>query len=99
MRTVFCQKLKKEAKGLDFPPYPGAVGQRIFDNVSDEAWQMWLSHQTMLINEYRLSMADQRARQYLMNQMEKYLFSDDIVKTPDGYRPVDYENIPPTGDE
>ncbi len=88
MRTVFCKKLKKEAKGLDFPPYPGAAGQRIFENISEEAWQMWLSQQTMLVNEYRLSLADQRARAYLMTQMEKYLFSDDIVDTPEGYRPV-----------
>ena len=54
-RQVNCVKLGKEAEGLDVPPYPGDLGKRVFDNVSKEAWQMWLGHQTMLINEYRIT--------------------------------------------
>ena len=73
-RTVQCVKLGREAEGLDFPPYPGALGKRIFDNVSREAWQGWIKHQTMLINENRLNLADPKARQYLAEQMEKHFF-------------------------
>ncbi|NBU58583.1 MAG: oxidative damage protection protein [Betaproteobacteria bacterium] len=73
-RTVHCVKLGREAEGLDLPPYPGALGQRIFDNVSKEAWQAWLKHQTMLVNENRLSLADPRARKYLAEQMENHFF-------------------------
>ena len=54
-RTVQCVKLGKVADGLKVQPYPGPLGKRIFENVSQEAWNMWLAHQTMLINEYRLS--------------------------------------------
>ncbi|MDE2121421.1 MAG: oxidative damage protection protein, partial [Betaproteobacteria bacterium] len=63
-RTVHCIKLDRDAPGLDFPPYPGDLGKRIFDNVSKEAWQGWLKHQTMLVNENRLNLADASARQY-----------------------------------
>ncbi|MFZ4499251.1 MAG: oxidative damage protection protein [Burkholderiales bacterium] len=73
-RTVQCVKLGREAEGLDLPPYPGALGQRIFDSVSKEAWQAWLKHQTMLVNENRLSLADPRARKYLAEQMENHFF-------------------------
>ena len=73
-RTVNCIKLGKEAEGLDFPPAPGELGKKIFENVSKQAWQDWLKHQTMLINENRLNMADPRARQYLLKQVEKYFF-------------------------
>ncbi|NJM32244.1 MAG: oxidative damage protection protein [Limnobacter sp.] len=73
-RMVQCVKLGKEAEGLDFPPAPGELGKRIFDNVSKEAWQEWLKLQTMLVNENRLSLADARARKYLMEQMEKHFF-------------------------
>ena len=73
-RTVHCIKLEKEAEGLDFPPYPGDLGKRIWENVSKDAWAAWLKHQTMLINENRLNMADPRARQYLLKQVEKYFF-------------------------
>ena len=75
-RTVQCVKLKREADGLDFPPYPGALGKRIYENVSKEAWQAWLEHQKTLINEKRLNLADPKARQYLDEQMEKYFFGD-----------------------
>jgi len=73
-RTVKCVKLGREADGLDFPPYPGELGKRIWENVSKEAWAAWLKHQTMLINENRLNMADPAARKYLAEQVESYFF-------------------------
>ena len=73
-RTVQCIKLGREAEGLDFPPYPGELGKRIYENVSKEAWAGWLKHQTMLVNENRLNLADQRAREYLKRQMEQHFF-------------------------
>jgi len=71
---VNCIKLEREAEGLDFPPVPGELGQRIYASVSKEAWQQWVRHQTMLINENRLHLADARARKYLAEQMEKHFF-------------------------
>ena len=73
-RTVHCIKLEKEAEGLDFPPYPGDLGKRIWENVSKDAWAAWLKHQTMLVNENRLNLADARARQYLARQMDQFFF-------------------------
>lgn len=73
-RTVNCVILGKEAEGLDRMPYPGPLGQRIYDNVSKEAWQRWLAHQTMLINEYRLTPFEPEARKFLETEMEKYFF-------------------------
>jgi Fe-S cluster biosynthesis and repair protein YggX len=73
---VKCVKLGREAEGMDFAPMPGELGKRIFDNVSKEAWQQWIRHQTMLINENRLSLADPRARQYLAEQVQKHFFGD-----------------------
>jgi Fe-S cluster biosynthesis and repair protein YggX len=73
-RTIQCVKLGREAEGLDFPPYPGDLGKRIFEQISKEAWQAWLKHQTMLVNENRLSLADPRARKYLAEQMESHFF-------------------------
>ncbi|MEO7031407.1 MAG: oxidative damage protection protein [Herbaspirillum sp.] len=73
---VHCVKLDHEAEGLDFPPYPGPLGQRIYDNISKQAWSEWLQQQTRLINENRLSMADARARKYLATQMENHFFGD-----------------------
>lgn len=81
---VFCKKLNKEAEGLDNPPYPGQLGMRIFEQVSKEAWEMWMDHQTMLINEYRLSMADPKAREFIQQEMEKFLFGSGSEKPP-GY--------------
>lgn len=85
-RTVHCIKLGKEADGLGAPPYPGALGQRIYENVSAEAWQMWLRHQTMLINEYRLSPVEPKARKFLEEEMEKYFFGEGSEK-PKDYKP------------
>ena len=75
-RTVQCIKLNKEAEGLDFPPVPGEMGKKLYQSVSKEAWQAWLKHQTMLINENRLNLADDRARKYLATQMERHFFGE-----------------------
>ena len=79
-RIVNCVMLKKEAEGLDFAPYPGELGQRIYDNVSKEGWQRWLGHQTMLINEYRLTPIEPEARNFLATEMEKYFFGEGSSK-------------------
>jgi Fe-S cluster biosynthesis and repair protein YggX len=86
-KTVNCVKLNKEAEGLDRVPYPGELGQKIFDNVSKEAWQQWLGHQTMLINEYRLSPMDPKARTFLEEQMEKFFFEEGESELPPDYKP------------
>ena len=85
-RTVTCVLLKKEAEGLDFAPYPGEIGQRIYDNVCKEAWQQWLGHQTMLINENRLSPIEPDARKFLVEEMEKFFFTGGAEK-PKEYVP------------
>jgi Fe-S cluster biosynthesis and repair protein YggX len=86
-RTVQCLKLKKEAPGLDFPPYPGELGTRIWQSISKEAWAEWIAIQTRLVNENRLNLADTRARKYLKEQMEKYLFEDGDVEA-NGFVPT-----------
>jgi Fe-S cluster biosynthesis and repair protein YggX len=73
-RTVQCVKLGREAEGLERPPYPGELGQRIYQNVSKEAWQLWLRQQTILINEHRISPVDPQARRFLETEMEKFFF-------------------------
>ena len=73
-RMVKCVLLGVEAEGLDYAPYPGELGQRIYENVSKEAWQRWLKHQTMLLNEYRLTPIEPKARKFLVAEMEKFLF-------------------------
>ncbi len=89
-RMVNCVKLGREAEGLDFPPVPGDLGKRLWENVSKEAWAGWLKHQTMLVNENRLNLADTRARKYLLTQMEKHFFGEgaDVAQ---GY-------VPPTAE-
>lgn len=89
--TIFCQKLQQQAEGLDYPPYPGELGQKIYNNISKQAWQQWLNHQTMLINEYRLNMLDSKARDFLRTEMEKFLFGGGSEK-PSGYQPPDNHN-------
>ena len=83
-RLINCKKLNKQAEGFETPPYPGEIGQKVYDNISKEAWDMWLSHQTMLINEYRLSMIDPKARKFLVQEMDNFLFGDGSEK-PSGY--------------
>ena len=85
-RMVHCVKLGREAEGLDMPTYPGDLGQRIFENVSKEAWQQWLRQQTMLINEYRLSPINPEHRKMLEEQMEKFFFGGG-ADTPKEYVP------------
>ena len=75
-RMVQCVKLNKEAEGLEYLPYPGELGQKIYDNVSQEGWQMWVGHQTMLMNEYRLTPVDPKARKFLEEEMEKFFFGE-----------------------
>lgn len=88
-RMVQCVKLKREAEGLDFPPYPGELGVRIWNTISKEAWEQWVQTQTRLVNENRLNLADARARKYLTQQMERFLF-DDVDVEAQGY-------VPPAG--
>lgn len=83
---VHCVVLKQEAEGLDYTPYPGELGKRIYDNVSKEGWQRWVRHQTMLLNEYRLSPIDPKARKFLEQEMEKFFFGEGSDK-PEGYVP------------
>lgn len=87
-RTVNCVKLGREAEGLQAPPYPGELGRRIFEQVSREAWQGWLKHQTMLINEYRLTPIEAKDRKFLEGEMEKYFFGEGSA-APDQFRPLD----------
>jgi len=83
-RLIHCVKLNQEAEGLAHPPLPGELGQRIYNEISQAAWQAWLNHQTMLINEYRLSLIDREAKAFLLKEMEKFLFGEGSEK-PVGY--------------
>ena len=85
-RTIYCTYSKQEAEGLDRVPYPGPLGQRIYENIGKDAWAQWLRHQTMLVNENRLNLADARARKYLLQQMEKHFFGGG-AEMPQGYVP------------
>ena len=85
-RTVFCEKLQRDAEGLPFVPWPGALGKRVFESISREAWQQWLAPQTMLINENRLSPMDPKHRAFLEGEMEKFLFGGG-AEAPAGYVP------------
>ena len=87
MSKVYCVKLNKELEGLERAPYPGELGKQILDSVSKEAWQMWLDHQTMLINENNLNLFEESSQAYLKEQMEKYFFSDDDLDQIKGYIP------------
>lgn len=87
-RMINCVKLEKEAEGLAAPPYPGDLGKRIYLTVSKQAWQMWLQHQTMLINEYRLTPIEPKARKFLEEEMEKFLFGEGSEK-PKEFIPPD----------
>jgi len=87
-RMVHCAKLGKEAEGLDRPTYPGELGKRIFESISKEAWQQWMKQQTILINEYRLSPMDPKARKFLEEQMEKFFFGEGADTPPDYVPPA-----------
>ncbi|MGH8501971.1 MAG: oxidative damage protection protein [Gammaproteobacteria bacterium] len=89
-RTVQCAKLGKEAEGLDYQTYPGELGKRIYEQVSKQAWQQWLGHQTTLINEYRLTPMDPASRKFLEEEMQKFFFGEGS-RAPEGYKPKDEE--------
>ncbi len=85
-RLVKCVKLGKELPGIDEPPWPGQLGQRIYDNVSEQAWELWLEHLKMIINEYRLSPATSEAQEIIATQMEQFFFGEG-AQLPPGYVP------------
>jgi Fe-S cluster biosynthesis and repair protein YggX len=85
-RTVHCVLLGREAEGLARAPYPGPLGQRIYENVSAEAWKKWVAHQIMLLNEYRLSPVEPKARKFLEAEMEKFFFGAGSQK-PQEFQP------------
>ena len=87
-RMVHCVILKEELPGLLFQTYPGELGKRIFDNVSQQAWKKWIEHQTMLINENRLSPIEPEHRKFLEGEMEKYFFGEGS-EVPEGFVPED----------
>jgi Fe-S cluster biosynthesis and repair protein YggX len=86
-RMVQCVKLGKEAEGLERPVYTGELGQKIWDQVSKEAWQLWLKHQTILINEYRLSPVDPKSREFLEKEMENFFFGEG-AQLPSDFKPA-----------
>ena len=85
-RMVKCVKLQKELPGLEYRPFNNELGQRIYDNVSQEAWKMWLEHFKMIMNEYRLAGGSEQANQILFDQADKYFFGEGAALPPD-YRP------------
>jgi Fe-S cluster biosynthesis and repair protein YggX len=87
-RKVQCVKIKEELEGLDFAPFPGEMGKRVYESVSKEAWKQWLAQQTILINEYRLSSLDPKARSFLQEEMEKFLFGGEEIEMPKEFTPT-----------
>ena len=87
-RTVFCKKYKEELEGLISAPFPGEKGEEILNNVSKRAWEDWLEHQKMLINEGQMNLADRESRKWLNEQMELFLSGEDYAK-PTGFKPVE----------
>lgn len=85
-RKVQCAKLGEELEGLEFAPFPGELGQRVYENISKEAWKQWLGQQTILINEYRLSSLDPKARSFLAEEMQKFLFNDEDIDMPEEFK-------------
>jgi Fe-S cluster biosynthesis and repair protein YggX len=83
MPMVTCVKLKKEAPGLAKAPFPGELGKRILENVSEEAWELWLEHQKMLMNEYRIDLSDKNSRQLLRKQCEQFFFGEGSAPPPE----------------
>ena len=87
-RSVFCEYEQRETEGLDYVPWPGELGKRVFAHIGKGGWMAWLAHQTMLINENRLSPLDPKHRAFLEGEMQKFLFAGDAAK-PEGYVPPD----------
>ena len=92
MRMVTCSKLKKELEGLERPTYPGELGKKVFESVSKEAWALWLKHMTMLINEYRLTPIEPKARTFLEEEMEKFFFGEGS-EIPKDFKPEWYYSL------
>ncbi|MEK7704329.1 MAG: oxidative damage protection protein [Myxococcota bacterium] len=90
-RTVHCKKLNRDLPGLDFPPLRNELGRRIYDNISAEAWKMWVRHSTMIINEYQLNLTEAKAQDILREQMERFLFGDGAELPPD-YVPPSHDH-------
>lgn len=88
-RTVYCARLKREAEGLEYAPWPGELGKRIYQEISRQAWEQWLARQTMLINEQRINPMDPEARRYLTEQMQAFLFEGDEARPPGYSEPED----------
>ncbi len=88
-RTVNCAKLGQTLEGLDFQPFPGPLGKKVYETISKEAWKQWLAQQTILINEYRLSSLDQKAQNFLKEEMQKFLFGGEEIDLPEAYQAVD----------
>jgi len=88
MRTVFCKKYQREMEGLDYPPFPSAAGQDIFETVSKQAWQEWIANQTMLINEGQLNSLDPNTRKYLKGERDKFLANEEVDQAS-GYVPIE----------
>jgi Fe-S cluster biosynthesis and repair protein YggX len=85
-RTVFCRKFQKDMPGLDAPPWPGELGQRVYENISAEAWKMWEERMKMILNEYRLMPWQKEAQQLMAKQMEEFFFGGQDVLPPE-YKP------------
>jgi Fe-S cluster biosynthesis and repair protein YggX len=85
-RMVKCVKLGRELPGLDQPPFPGPLGQRIYEQVSAQAWRMWPQQATLIINHYGLSLGDPNAQRILMQAMEEFFFGEN-AQMPEGWTP------------
>src|SRR5437660_9522342 len=93
-RMVMCVKLGRELPGLEKPPFPGALGQRIYENISQQAWDMWPAQSTLIINHYGLNMADPEARKILREQMEEFFFgTEDEAQMPEGWTPEEEAGV------
>ncbi len=88
-KVVFCLKHERELPALEKAPFPNDEGQRIFENISQKAWEEWIGYQTILINEYRLSSLDPKARTFLADEREKFLFGDSDIELPDAFKPME----------
>lgn len=88
-RMVYCVRLQKEAPALKEVPFDGhPLGQRVFENVSEEAWKQWVEHLKMLMNEYRLNLSTAEAQQFVLDQMEKYFFGEGSQAPPEFVAPT-----------
>lgn len=87
-RMVQCVKLGREAEGLDKPPFKGELGKRVFENVSKDAWKLWLTHSTMLINEFRLDLMSDAGQRIWMTELEKFFWGEGAALPPEYVPPA-----------